>query len=91
MDEKKYIIKYTIELVDALPLTNKEIKISNCMNDLHAKIRLEKYLEKKYINFKKLIVHTCKEDYLNSFGNMFGNSNDFSNIFGNLFNKKGNI
>jgi hypothetical protein len=54
MDEKKYIIKYTIELVDALPLTNKEIKISNCMSDLHARLDLKNTLKKNILILKIL-------------------------------------
>lgn len=77
---KKYIIKYKIILEDSEPLDNKEIKISNCMSSFHAQVRLEEYLQKKYINFKKLIVYECKEDILAQFGDMFGSSN-FNDIF----------
>lgn len=69
---KKYIIKYTVELDGADPIKDKEIKIDNCLSDLHAKSRLEDYLKRKYINFKRLMVHSCHEDLFSKFGDIFG-------------------
>jgi hypothetical protein len=88
--DAKYRIKYRIILDGAGPLENKEIKIDKCMSSLHAKIRLEEYLKKKYINFKELIVTECKEEreynpenldeLFSCFGDIFGSN--FSNPFG---------
>jgi hypothetical protein len=76
-----------------------EINISNCSNSSIARIKLEKYLIKKYDNFYKLIVDKCVEMNNNSnnklfdnpFNNPFNNNNSFNNIFGqfgDIFNKK---
>jgi len=86
---KKYVIKYRVLLEEADPLENKEIKIANCMSGVHAQIRLEDYLKKKYINFKKLIVIECKEDYdlnniFSQFGDIFGGNLDSKKFFGGI-------
>ena len=54
------------------------------MSEVHAQVRLENYLKEKYINFKKLIVKECKEDFMgmsdifSQFGDIFGgNSKNF--------------
>lgn len=72
MNKKTFLIKYDIILKDGPNIFNKEIKIKNCMNAVHSQIRLEEYLKRKYINFKKLIVHSCKDDVLSIFEDMFG-------------------
>lgn len=69
---KTFLIKYGIYFTNG-KYESHEIKIKNCMSDLHAKIKLEEYLKKKYSNFKKLVVYSCT----NNFG--------FENIFGDIF------
>ncbi len=86
---KKYIIKYRVLLEGSASLENKEIKIANCMSPLHAQIRLEDHLKKKYVNFKQLIVKECKEDYdinniFSQFGDMFGGNSDSGKFFGGI-------
>jgi len=83
---KEYRIKYVIHLEGVTSLKGKEIKIKNCMSSLHAQIRLEEFLKKKYINFKQLEVNECKEennfnDIFSQFGDIFG-TNNFSQMFG---------
>jgi hypothetical protein len=80
--DKKYHIKYRIILEGASPLENKEIKIAHCMSGLHAQTRLEEYLKRKYINFKRLEVSSCKEhnDLSGMFGDIFGPG--FPSMFG---------
>jgi|AntAceMinimDraft_18_1070375.scaffolds.fasta_scaffold292781_2 hypothetical protein len=83
---KKYVVKYEIYLITGEVIKNKEIKIANCLSDIEAKIRLEKYLEKKHKNFKQLVVHNCVEDILGGFGDIFGKSSGkFNDIFGKTF------
>jgi hypothetical protein len=78
---KKYTIKYRIILEGSNTIEDKEIKIANCMSSIHAQIRLEEYLRKKYINFKALEVKKCEEsgifdgfssDIFSSFNDIFG-------------------
>lgn len=57
----KYDIKYRIIFSDNSVSEDHEIKINNCYSNSHARIKLEKYLQKKYDNFKKLIVDKCFE------------------------------
>jgi hypothetical protein len=82
MENHTFIIKYDIILIDGSVIKDKEMKVKNCFNSLVAQCKLEKYLQKKHEDFKKLIVHSCSEDYLSTFGNIFGDS---GNPFGNLF------
>lgn len=82
---KKYVVKYEVILEGSDPLKDKEIKIDNCMSSFHAQVRLEEYLQKKYINFKKLIVYSCREDNPFGFEDIFQN---FGDIFGNLNSDK---
>jgi hypothetical protein len=45
------------------------MKVKNCMSELHAKIKLEEYLKKKYDNFQRLVVYSATEDFVSLFGN----------------------
>lgn len=90
---KKYTIKYEIVLEGASPLKGKEIKIDKCMSGVHAQIKLEDYLKRKYSNFKQLIVKSCSEVYNTLLGDMDFNPNDkgFDDImknFGDMFGGK---
>lgn len=79
---KTYIIKYEVQFTDNSGLFGKEIKIKNCVSEIHAKIELEKYLQRKYPMFKQLIINSCKEDILSNFSNIFSGY-DFGDIFKN--------
>lgn len=70
---KSFCIKYKVLLEYGNSLENKEIKIKNCMGGVHAQIKLEEYLKKKYKNFAKLIVKECKEDLIFQYNDMFKN------------------
>lgn len=74
----KYLIKYEIVLDTGSKITDKEIKVNNCRSGVEAQVKLEDYLKRKYINFKQLIVHSCKitidvNDIFSNFGDIFGN------------------
>ena len=80
---KKYRIKYEIYLKGGEIIKNKEIKIDNCMSGLHAQVRLEDYLKRKYVNFERLVVtETPTEDVISDifskFGDIFEGYNPFS-------------
>jgi len=76
----KYTIKYEIYLNDNKSILDKEINIDHCSNSLEAQIRLEKYLIKKYDNFKRLVVINCK--LFNPINDMFGE------VFKDIFKSK---
>jgi len=78
---KKYQINYQIVYINERVSEEKQINIANCYNDLHAKVRLEAYLKRKYPDFKKLIVVCCIEDYVDS---IFG---VYNNMFNEVFKK----
>lgn len=84
---KKYRVKYKVLLEGASPLEDKEIKIDNCSNGVHAQVRLEEYLKKKYINFKQLIVFECTEVTKTQFGDfdLGGGMDDIFKQFGDIF------
>lgn len=91
----KYNLKYEIYFTDRLPIRDKEIKIDKCDSELHAKTRLDDYLQRKYPTFKSLVVLSCNKDMdisdifgdKNGFSDMFG-GNGFSDMFGDGFGKK---
>jgi hypothetical protein len=88
--EKTYLIKYSISFTDNSSLAGKEMKVKNCMSDLHAKIKLEEFLKKKHLKFKILVVESCREDIddiFEQFGKIFDpkGKDDFSSIFGENF------
>jgi ABC-type lipoprotein release transport system permease subunit len=64
---KTYIIEYIVYL-DNKQETRKT-KVKKCMSDLHAKIKLGAWLEKKHTKFS---VTKCYEDVASVFGNLFG-------------------
>lgn len=83
MENKTFIIKYEIILLDNSVIKDKEIKVKRCFNSIGAQCKLEDYLKKKYSSFNKLIVKSCEQDYMdNIFG---GNIDDFGDIFGKMF------
>jgi hypothetical protein len=78
--ESTYLLTYGYYLSSGQYISSK-MRIKRCMSDLHAKIRLEQYLEKNVLGFSRLVVYTCAPDTPNPFGDIFGD------IFGG-FNKK---
>lgn len=81
---KTFLIKYEIRFKDGSGLTGKETKAKNCINGVHAQVELEKYLKKRYSNFDKLIVHSCKEDVISA---LFGDflDNNYSDLMSQMF------
>jgi hypothetical protein len=68
---KTYNIKYEIHLNDGSVIRDKEIKVKRCTISIEAQCKLEKYLKKKNDKFKKLVVHSCKEDIMSMFDDIF--------------------
>jgi hypothetical protein len=90
MENKTFIIKYEIILVNSV-IKNKEIKVYHCFNSVGAQCKLEKYLQKNHEDFKQLIVHSCKEDIMGIFDDMFNNlfdGNDFFTACGSTWRPK---
>lgn len=49
------------------------MRVKNAESGVHANVKLEKYLERKYPNFNRLVVHRCTPDvFTNIFGDIFG-------------------
>jgi hypothetical protein len=69
---KTYSVKYEIYLTNGSVIKDKEMNVKKCTNGVDAQVKLEKYLKKKYDNFKQLIVQSCKEDTMSAFNDMFG-------------------
>lgn len=85
--DKTFIIKYEIHFFNTPTMFNKEIKVKNCMSDLHSKIKLETWIKSKHSDFQFLVINSCKEEDLGVFGDIFKDGT-FNNIFGNLFGGK---
>ena len=75
---KTFIIKYTVYFTDG-SFSVKKIKVKRCLSDIHAKVKLGRFLIKQNKNFKSLVVNNCVEDVFGIFGN--GISNPFADIF----------
>lgn len=68
MNNDTFVIEYGVYLKNGVYFSNK-MKVKNCMSELHAKIKLEKYLQKKYDNFNNLVVYKCNNDKFNKLFN----------------------
>jgi len=68
--KKTFIIAYEVYDNKNNIIKNGNMKCKNKFTELDAKISLETFLKKKYNNFYKLIILSCKED------NIFSNFND---------------
>lgn len=53
-------------------LNNKEIVVKNCMGEMHAKIKLNEYLKKKYGEGELRVMTCSNDDIFSAFGNIFG-------------------
>lgn len=58
---KSYIIEYKAYNPIGVCISDQPIKVKNCMSDIHAKVKLEKYLKKKYKYFYNLEIISCDE------------------------------
>ncbi len=65
-----YIVKATVYFKGG-SFTNKEIRVKNAMSDLHAKVKLEAYLKRKYPEFSAMHVYEVKEDFFGMYGYKF--------------------
>lgn len=82
-----FVITYSLYHISGKIDNDKEMKVKNCMGELHAKVKLNEYLKSKIKDFDYIIIHTCKEDrigdFLRGFGSSGGNPFDFlGDIFG---------
>jgi len=86
--DKKFEITYELHFVTH-NVFGKIIIVYNCMNELHAKLKLKEYLEKKYgkdlqyIKFSSVVDKSLGLD-----SNLFSNDADFKNIFSEIFKPK---
>lgn len=60
MKEKTYIIDYGVYFNNKYE--SHTTKVKRCTSSLHAQVKLEDYLKKKYVKFEKLVVYKCRED-----------------------------
>lgn len=85
---KSYRIKYDVHC-KFQNFFNKEMLIKNCMSELHAKMKLGVYCEKKYKEFDHVKFKSVEEEndimkgFEDIFGKGFGDKKDIS-IFNDL-------
>lgn len=78
-----YVIKYSVFNKSNVEIHTGTIKCKNRMSEFHAKVSLEQYLQKKYSDFNRMIIHSCKEekfsfdDLFKQYKDMFGTDNPF--------------
>lgn len=70
-----FIIDYQL-IVSDKPIKTGTMKVKNNSNELEAKIKLEKFLEKKH-HFDRIIITKCEKDFLDIWNSMFGNKDLF--------------
>lgn len=77
--KKNFIIEYTVKSLDGLVIKVGTMRAKNRMSSLDAQIKFEQWLKKKYVNFGRLIVHSCEEESQMSqiFGDIFGKNNPY--------------
>ena len=75
--KETYILTYNLYLLDNSYFLNKKMKVKNCSNELHAKIKFGEYMKTKYKDFSRLEIVDIRKDFLSSTG--------FNNIFGSTF------
>jgi hypothetical protein len=87
----KFNLKYRIIFKDNSVSEDHEINIDNCTTNSIARIKIEKFLAKKYDNFFKLIIDNCEEYKSNTdkLNDMMGNYKDQN--FGNVMSQFGDI
>ncbi|NCC41843.1 MAG: hypothetical protein EOM21_21010 [Gammaproteobacteria bacterium] len=56
--------------------TMKVKRVSDSFPEFNAKVKLDKHLSKQYV-YDNMVVHSCKEDVVSMFGDLFGNANPF--------------
>lgn len=83
MKNKTYLIEYIVYDKDNCIVKEGTMKVKNKASSLEAQIKFEEFLKKKYDNFDRLVVKSCKEDTMSIFGDLFGNGS--SNPFGKDF------
>lgn len=92
MKEKSFKIVYDIHCRFENHF-KKEIIVKRCLSEIHAKIKLREYIQKKYgPEFDYIIVISCKEDVLlgdtlDSILNDSNNPNYFSDFLKKMKNK----
>ena len=67
---KTYLLKYTVNFEHGFK--DGEMRVKNCMSVLHAKIKLGDFLKRKYPKQTGIEIHSCNEDFMQQFGNIFG-------------------
>jgi len=78
MKEEAFIIDYKIFHTDGTSNHPPKMRVRHCMGELHAKIKLEGYMKKKYPLFRRLEVLSCMNDNpLSNLFDMFGSNNPF--------------
>lgn len=48
-----------------------EMIVKNCITELHAKVRLNDFLKRKYPLFDHMVIYKCDEDMLSMFSKWF--------------------
>ena len=66
---KTYIIKYKV--VTKFVIGEGTMKVHKCLDGIHAKAKLERYLSDRKVGFERLIVISCEEDVMSMFDGMF--------------------
>lgn len=75
MTNNTYIIEYICYSKSGIVLQEGKMRVKNRQNDFTAKCDLEDFLRRKYENFGRMVVCSCKIDHL--FNSFFDGNNPF--------------
>ena len=67
---KTYLIEYKVTVKGGAFYTGR-IRVKNCMGQLHAKIKLDDYMKRKYNDYETLQIIRCDEDVIGFFSDIF--------------------
>lgn len=79
MTNNTYIIEYICYSKSGIVLQEGKMRVKNRPNDFTAKCDLEDFLRRKYENFGRMVVCSCKIDggIDDMFNSLFGDNNPF--------------
>lgn len=60
--DKQYLIEFTAFDNSNQIAKEGKIVVKKCANEFHAKVKLEKFIKKKFPKTENIVIHSCKED-----------------------------
>lgn len=62
MKTKTFLIDYSLFNANEIEIKTGTFKVKNCFTEIQAKVRLETYLKNRFINARRMVIHSCVEE-----------------------------